>query len=80
MFSELAPEDVVGKLADLSRAEVEREWKRRKNKVEKAREGLGQQMKSHQERRSWRIHTEGILRNLRDMLAFFCVQMRCWGT
>ena len=36
MFWELAPEDVLGKPADLSRAEVERQWKRRKNKMEKA--------------------------------------------
>ena len=36
MFWELAPEDVVGKPADLSCAKVEREWKRRKNKMERA--------------------------------------------
>ena len=30
MFCELAPEDVIGKPADLSCAKVEREWNRRK--------------------------------------------------
>ena len=39
MFWELAPEDVIGKPADPSRANVEREWKRRKNKMEKASSG-----------------------------------------
>ena len=36
MFWELGPEDVIGKPADLSCAKVEREWKRRKHKMEKA--------------------------------------------
>ena len=36
MFWELAPEDVNGKPTDLSCANVEREWKRRKHKTEKA--------------------------------------------
>ena len=36
MFWELAPEDVLGKAADLSCAKIEREWKRRKHKMEKA--------------------------------------------
>ena len=39
MFWKLAPEDVIGKPADLSCADVEREWKRRKNKVEKVSRG-----------------------------------------
>ena len=36
MFWELAPEDVIGELTDLSCANAEREWKRRKHKMEKA--------------------------------------------
>ena len=36
MFWELAPEHVFGKPADLNCAKVRAEWKRRKNKMEKA--------------------------------------------
>ena len=36
MFWELAPEDVIGKAAELNCTKIEREWKRRKNKMEKA--------------------------------------------
>ena len=39
MFWELAPEDVIGKPAELQCAEIEREWKRRKHKMEKASRG-----------------------------------------
>ena len=36
MFWELVPEDVVETLAELSGADFEREWRRRKHKMEKA--------------------------------------------
>ena len=36
MFWELVPEDVIGSLAELSSADFQREWRRRKDKMEKA--------------------------------------------
>ena len=41
MFCELAPEDVIGKPADLSCAKVEREWNRRNTRWKRPRGGLG---------------------------------------
>ena len=50
MFWELAPEDVIGKCAELRCANVEREWKRRKHKMEKALEKvLDRKMNTAQE-------------------------------
>ena len=36
MFWELDPGDVIGKLVELQCSKIEREWKRRKHKMEKA--------------------------------------------
>ena len=65
MFWELAPENAIGELADLSCAKVEREWKRRKHKMEKASKEPWNEDENTPRAAQLREYTERILGNLR---------------
>ena len=65
MFWELAPEDVIGEPAELQCVKIEREWKRRKRRMEKASRRSWTENENSTRTMQLRENTQGILGNLR---------------
>ena len=70
MFWELAPEDVIGKPAELQCLKIEREWKRRKHKMEKASRGPWTENENSPGTTQLREYTQIIMGNLRGLQSF----------